>query len=74
MLPPLVAPGGIPSDHDILAAEMDLPHRHDFHWVRYKTREMKKTNHNKFNDMLLAVNWEDVPAQNLLHQRSVDNG
>ena len=49
-----------PSDHMILECRLNLPHRHDFVWVKYKTRDTKEKNKAKFIEQYCAVDWQTL--------------
>ena len=57
--PPLETEGGIQSDHLILECKLNIPHVHEFQWIRYRAREMTQKNHEKFKTSFTGVNWEE---------------
>ena len=56
-LPPLDAVGGAPSDHNVLAFTITVPHVHMFEWVTYRAREMTEKNKKKFHEEYCGVDW-----------------
>ena len=59
VVPPLESDQGIPSDHLTVTCSLSIPHKHNFHWIKYKTRDMSSSNHDKFTERFLSINWTD---------------
>ena len=59
ILPPLDNDQGAPSDHKILGARLLLQHSDQFTWVKYRTRQITKKNHEEFARRYCGINWED---------------
>ena len=56
--PPLEAASGSQSDHLILNAVMKLSHRHEIHWIQYRTRAMTKKNIERFVKLYCGIDWQ----------------
>ena len=65
LCPPLESMAGQRSDHSILECTFKIGHRHSFHWVKYRTRDLTKKNHEKFHAKFTAVDWKAVIGEDV---------
>lgn len=59
-VPPLQSEVGTESDHLILSASLKLACRHDFTWLKYRTRDLTVKNLDKFAEAYTAIDWQSA--------------
>ena len=60
VFPPLSADNQNTSDHQVLVVRSNFIHKHDFKWIRYKTRQISPDATRALVSAVILTKWEDL--------------